>query len=181
MKNIISFLWETTKVIIIALLIVIPVRYFLFQPFVVSGESMKPTYNNGDYLIVESISYKIRDPLRGEVIVFYYPENPSFRHIKRIIGMPNEKIIIDNNRIEITDLNEDSIILNESDYLSFFESDEREEFLLEDDEYFVMGDNRSASFDSRKWGSLPRDHIIGRTAVRVFPLSNFEIIDIPNY
>ena len=181
MKNIILFFWETAKVVIIALLIVIPVRYFLFQPFVISGQSMEPNYSNGDYLIVESISYKIREPQRGEVIVFYYPENPSFRHIKRIIGLPQETIIIDDGKIEIISQEHKTFFLDESEYLDSFKTKERIEISLGEGEYFVMGDNRSASFDSRRWGSLPKDYIIGKTAIKVFPLSGFQVIGAPNY
>ncbi len=181
MKDIISFLWETIKVVAVALLIVIPIRYFLFQPFIVSGDSMEPSFSNGDYLIVESLSYRVREPQRGEVIVFHYPEDPSFRHIKRIVGLPEETIIIDNNKVEIIPLNQQPFFMNENDYLNSLTKPEKQEFVLEENEYFVMGDNRSASFDSRRWGSLPRENIIGRTIVKAFPFPEFEIINSPNY
>ena len=88
MKNILSFLWEISKIIIIALIIVIPIRYFLFQPFIVRGASMEPSFHSGDYLIIDEISYRFRNPQRGEVIVFKYPQAPSQRYIKRVIGLP---------------------------------------------------------------------------------------------
>ncbi len=181
MKNTVLFFWETIKVVIIALLIVIPIRYFLFQPFVVSGDSMEPNYSHGNYLIVESVSYRIREPQRGEVIVFYYPEDPSFRHIKRIIGLPEETVTINGNRIEIISPDGESFFINEENYLNSSTKSDKEEFFLKKDEYFVMGDNRSASFDSRRWGSLPKENIIGKTTIRVFPLSEFEIISVPDY
>jgi signal peptidase I len=181
MKNIILFFWETIKVVAVALLIVIPIRYFLFQPFVVSGQSMEPNYSNGDYLIVEALSYRIREPQRGEVIVFYYPENPSFRHIKRIIGLPKERIVIEKDKIRIIKEDGDSFFLNESKYLDYFQSIEKNEIELGEEEYFVMGDNRDASFDSRRWGALPKNYIIGKTVIKIFPLSHFEIINAPSY
>jgi len=94
MKSFLSFIWEIAKIVIIALLIVIPIRYFIFQPFFVKGQSMEPTFENGDYLIIDEISYRFRAPQRGEVIVFKYPENPSQRYIKRIVGLPRETIEI---------------------------------------------------------------------------------------
>lgn len=94
MRGLFFFIWETLKIIIIALLIVIPIRYFIFQPFFVRGQSMEPAFENGDYLIVDELSYRFRGPQRGEVVVFRYPENPSFRYIKRIIGLPGEKVEI---------------------------------------------------------------------------------------
>lgn len=181
MKSIFLFFWETIKVVVIALLIVIPIRYFLFQPFIVSGHSMEPNYSNGDYLIVEGVSYRIRDPQRGEVVVFHYPENPSTRHIKRIIGLPGEKITIDDSEIKITLPEGDFFSLDESEYLSFLNTTGKTEITLEKGEYFVMGDNRSASFDSRRWGSLPREYIIGKTALKVFPFADFKITSVPNY
>jgi len=142
---------------------------------------MEPNYSHGDYLIVEGMSYRIREPQRGEVIVFHYPENPSVRHIKRIIGLPEEKIIIDNVGIEIISPEKKSFFLDESEYLISFSVVEKIEIDLKKDEYFVMGDNRSASFDSRRWGSLPKEYIIGKTALRVLPLSDFRIISNPDY
>ncbi len=181
MKNFLLFLWETFKVVAIAFLIVVPIRYFLFQPFVVSGQSMEPNYSNGDYLIVESLSYRMRDPRRGEVIVFYYPENPSLRHIKGIIGLPKEKIIINKDEIQIISSEKEVLILDEKEYLDYFGLLEKKEIELEEGEYFVMGDNRDASFDSRRWGALPRDYIIGKTVLKILPLSHLEVINAPSY
>ena len=75
MKKFLSFIWEIIKIVIIALAIVVPIRYFLFQPFFVKGQSMEPNFQNGDYLIVDELSYRLREPERGEVIVFKYPRN----------------------------------------------------------------------------------------------------------
>ncbi len=180
-KNFFSFIWEITKVVLIALIIVLPVRYFLFQPFIVSGYSMEPSYSNGDYLIVDEISYRFREPERGEVVVFRYPEDPTLRHIKRIVGLPGEEIVIDDSKIKIIYTNGQEITLNESDYLDNFKTGEKIEISLGPSDYFVLGDNRAASFDSRRWGSLPRDYIIGRAVIRVFPVSDFGILRAPQY
>ncbi len=181
MKNFISFIWETIKIVIIALIIVIPIRYFLFQPIIVDGSSMEPNYNHGDYLIIDGISYRFRDPERGEVVVFRYPEDTSIMHIKRIIGMPEETIVIDSQGIKAINSEGNEIVLDESQYLSFFNAGKEFEVVLEENSYFVLGDNRAASFDSRRWGSLPREYIVGKTVLRVFPFYDFGISKTPEY
>src|SRR5665648_271819 len=99
-------LWDLIKFAVIALLIVIPIRMFVAQPFVVSGESMFSTFNDGEYLIVDEISYITGNPHRGDVIIFHYPLDPKRFFIKRIIGMPNEEISINNGKVTI--LNKDN-------------------------------------------------------------------------
>lgn len=181
MKNFLLFFWEVSKIVIIALLIVIPIRYFIFQPFFVKGESMEPSFNNGDYLIVDQISYRLREPQRGEVIVFKYPNDPSQRYIKRIIGLPGETVEIIDGRVFIY-INEEKVVLDESKYLSFFPfiSDDIE-MELSENEYFLLGDNRAASSDSRRWGSLPRENIVGRVLIRAWPPTAFAKIEAPAY
>src|SRR5665648_1053354 len=93
--------WDLIKFAVIALLIVIPIRMFVAQPFVVSGESMFSTFNDGEYLIVDEISYITGNPHRGDVIIFHYPLDPKRFFIKRIIGMPNEEISINNGKVTI--------------------------------------------------------------------------------
>lgn len=179
------FILEILKIVVIALLIVIPVRYFLFQPFIVWGQSMEPSFGSGDYLIVDEISYRFQEPQRGEVVVFRYPQMPSSRYIKRIIGLPGEKIEIKEGKIMIYK-NGDSFFLDESNYLSPFveTSPKKWPFIserLRDNEYFVLGDNRSSSSDSRVWGLLPRENIIGRVFLRAWPPSVLAKIETPNY
>ncbi len=180
MKDILTFSWDIAKIILIALMIVIPVRYFLFQPFMVNGQSMEPNYAHGDYLLVDEISYRFKDPARGEVIVFRYPENPSLRHIKRIIGLPGETLVIDNNGIEII-FNNDSMSLDETSYLTDASFSDEMEISLNENEFFVMGDNRTLSFDSRRWGALSRDYIVGRVLIRAFPFNRAEKVEVPVY
>ena len=184
MKKILSFIWEILKLIIIALLIVVPIRYFVFQPFMVKGQSMEPNYENGDYLIVDEISYKFRAPERGEVIVFRYPLDPSQRYIKRIIGLPGETVEIKAGRIAIYQGNSPAKILDESAYIPPYLSTEGDvRTTLNQNEYFVLGDNRFglSSYDSRRWGVLPMGNIIGRTLVRAWPLATLAIFEAPAY
>ncbi|MGC9031508.1 MAG: signal peptidase I [Minisyncoccia bacterium] len=181
-KNFLNNLWETIKILILALVIVLPIRYFIFQPFLVKGISMEPSFYNGDYLIVDEISYYFRDPERGEVIVFHYPKDESQRFIKRVIGLPKEKVYISNNKIYII-TNDERVLEFSSFDSSFFSQIDKNAFYknfkndikvinLGENEYFVMGDNRTKSFDSRNWGAVFRKEIIGRVILRLWPINN---------
>ncbi len=173
-KNLKNF-WDLIKFALIAFIIVIPIRMFIAQPFVVSGESMFPTFHDGEYLIVDELSYIIRTPERGEVIVFRYPGDPKRFFIKRIIGMPNEEIIINNNEIKIINAeNKNGFILDEP-YLKV-NFDSSTSIKTKDNEYVVMGDNRNKSSDSRTWGTLPEKLIIGRAYVRLLPLKDISYL-----
>ena len=182
MKNIISFVWEVLKIVIIALLIVIPIRYFIFQPFFVRGQSMEPNFENGDYLIIDEISYRFKDPQRGEVVVFKYPQNPSQRYIKRIVGLPGETVEIEAGSVIIYQENSEALVLDESGYLPLsLQTPGDLQITLDENEYFVLGDNRVSSADSRRFGPLPRENIVGRVLIRAWPLTAFAKIEAPAY
>jgi len=183
MNKILNLIWEVSKIVIIAALIVLPIRYFVFQPFVVRGSSMEPNFYSGDYLIVDEISYRFNPPQRGDVIVFGYPRNPSQRFIKRIIGLPNETIEIKDKKIIISSLDGTEQILDEGTYLpiSGISEETNLKLSLSGDEYFVLGDNRGNSSDSRQWGPVKREYIIGKVFVRVFPFNAFAKIASPAY
>ena len=180
-KSTLLFFGEVLKIVVLALVIVIPIRYFIFQPFIVKGVSMEPTFHNGDYLIIDEFSYYFREPQRGEVIVFRYPENLSEKFIKRIIGLPGEKIELRGSQIIIAGQSGEEIVLDESDYLTSSDLLGDKEFVLGKGEYFVLGDNRSHSFDSRNWGSLARGDIIGKVAFRAFPPTAMAYFSAPDY
>ncbi|MFH1036820.1 MAG: signal peptidase I [Patescibacteria group bacterium] len=182
MKKTLSFIWEITKIIIIALAIVIPIRYFLFQPFFVRGQSMEPNFENGDYLIVDELSYRLGDPQRGEIIVFKYPQDTTQRYIKRIIGLPGETVEIKNGKVAIYSGDSQPQILNESAYLSAdIQTTGNLRITLRNDEYFVLGDNRPVSSDSRRWGVVPREDIVGKVYLRAWPLEDLIKIESPTY
>ncbi len=167
--------WDLIKFAVIALAIVIPVRMFIAQPFVVNGDSMFPTFHNKEYLIVDEISYIVRSPARGEVTIFRYPNDPSRFFIKRIIGMPNETIEIKNGVVKIINKeNPDGFILEEPYLNEKFTTTET--FTTGNDQYFVMGDNRNRSSDSRSWGVLPKKFMIGRAYLRLLPVGNLDYL-----
>lgn len=170
-------LWEIARVIFIALAIVIPIRYFIVQPFIVRGASMEPTYEDSEYLIVDELSYYFRPPERGEVIVFRYPHDPSQFFIKRIVGLPGETIEIRDGVVRIiNDTYPNGFILDESYLPSSRRTYIDTNTTLGTDEYFVMGDNRSASSDSRIWGALADRFIVGRALLRAWPVTKFGIV-----
>lgn len=170
--------WDLVKFAIIALAIVVPIRMFIAQPFVVSGDSMFPTFHNGEYLIVDEISYILGTPKRGDVVIFKYPNDPSRYFIKRIIGLPNEEVNIKNGEITIKNKeNPDGFKLAEPYINEKFSTTEVQK--IGDEEYFVMGDNRNRSSDSRVWGLLPRKNMTGRAFLRLLPLGSISYL--PGY
>ncbi|MBI2113250.1 MAG: signal peptidase I [Candidatus Wildermuthbacteria bacterium] len=180
MKGLVSFILDSLKILIIALLIVLPIRAFVFQPFLVRGASMEPNFHNGDYLIVDELSYRFRDPSRGEVVVLRFPGNPSQNYIKRIIGLPGETVEVKDGKVFITRESK-STELDEEYLSSWLETPGSLKKNLGEKEYFVMGDNRPYSSDSRAWGTLEREFIVGKALLRVFPLNMFTAIAAPTY
>jgi signal peptidase I len=178
-----EFIIEFIKIIIIALAIVIPVRYFLIQPFYVKGASMEPNFHDYEYLIIDEVSFRLRQPERGEIIVFHSPYNWHDYFIKRIIGLPGERVVINNGEVYI--YNEEfkyGTKLDESGYLQTgIHTPGLIDQQIKEDEFFVMGDNRSASLDSRVFGAISRQQIVGRAWLRAWPLPRFEQFSLPNY
>ena len=172
-------IWEVIKFFVLAVVIVFPIRMFVAQPFIVDGRSMDPTFNTGQYLIVDELSYRFSPPERGDVIILKFPKNTSKYFIKRVIGLPGEKIVIDGNAVRV--YSKDNPIPNELNepYVTHEVSSDRSfrfnEIQLDDDEYFVMGDNRASSSDSRDWGPLPENLVVGRTLLRLFPIASAQI------
>ncbi|MGB9726609.1 MAG: signal peptidase I [Minisyncoccia bacterium] len=163
-----KLIWENLEMMFIAFLIVVPVRAFIIQPFIVHGSSMEPNFYTRDYLIIDEISYRFRSPQRYEVIVFKAPNRPSQYYIKRIIALPNETIEIKNNKIFITNAKGKTFELKET-YLANNNTSGNISLKLGPNQYFVLGDNRLASYDSRNWGPLDKNLIIGRVWLRLWP------------
>ncbi len=158
---------------VIALLIALPIKYFVASPFIVRQTSMFPTFKDGDYLIVDKLSYKLEAPKRGDVIVFKPPFDDKTYFIKRIIGLPGETVIVDNAGITIKNAEHPQGFKLNEPYVSS-SRDNAVTTVLDNDNYFVMGDNRQVSSDSRNWGPLPKEDISGRALFRLFPLSSID-------
>lgn len=166
---------EVIRFVLISLAIVIPIRLYIAEPFIVSGSSMTPTFETGNYLIVDQVTYRFENPDRGDVVIFHYPKDPAKFFIKRVIGLPGEVVEIKNNQIIVFSSDyPDGLLLDEPYIQSMSSKDLR--VTLEEDHYFVMGDNRNASSDSRIWGPLPEDLIVGRALIRLFPISDLSVL-----
>jgi signal peptidase I len=170
-----NFFTELLKFAIIAVVIVAPIRLFVAKPFIVSGASMEPTFDTGQYLIVDELTYHLDNPKRGDVIVFKYPKDPTQYFIKRVIGLPGETVRIEGGKVSITKADGTVLPLTES-YVKNVGNGTDMEVTLPPDQFFVLGDNRPESSDSRYWGLLPRSDIVGRAFVRLLPINELGIL-----
>ena len=157
---------------VIALGIALFIRFFVAAPFVVSGASMDPTFATWDYLIIDRVTYRLDNPARGDVVVFKFPQDTTRSFIKRVIGLPSETVVIENGIVRIeSPAHPEGVVLTEPYIAAENMQNSSMRMLLGPDDYFVMGDNRRQSADSRTWGALPRDLIVGRALVRLFPFT----------
>jgi signal peptidase I len=166
MKKLYLLFWESLEVLLVAFIPLFMTYQFLARPFLVLGSSMEPNFQDGNYLVVDIVSYKFGSPERGDVVVFHYPGNRSLYYIKRIIGLPGDRVTLLDGEILI---NGEAI---KEEYLPpYIDTDafSHTDFELKDSQYFVLGDNRSASFDSRSWGPLEKDDIVGVVKLRIWP------------
>jgi len=161
------FFLELVKIVVIAGVTIVLVRYFLFKPFYVKGESMLPTFYENEYLIVDEFTYRFREPKRGEVIVFRSPTSPEDFYLKRIVGLPGERVRVENGKVTVCQV--ECTVLDEQ-YIHV-ETSGDVAFTLGVDQYAVLGDNRSASYDSRRFGPISKDAIQGRVFLRGWPLT----------
>ncbi|MDD5357369.1 MAG: signal peptidase I [Candidatus Pacebacteria bacterium] len=172
---------ELIRFILLALIIVIPVRMYVAQPFIVNGESMDPTFKDRDYLIVDELTYRFEAPKRGDVVILKYEygyEKVKPYFIKRIIGLPGETVTIDGNAVIIKNkAHPEGFTLNEPYIVEKNFPDQKLSLTLGDKEFFVMGDNRPHSKDARIWSkdgtaeALQEKDILGRPLLRLFPFS----------
>lgn len=181
-RTTVEFILEITKVVVISLAIIIPIRYFLVQPFYVKGASMEPNFEDHQYLIINEITYRFNDPQRGDIVVFRYPKDPRQYFIKRIIGLPGEKVVVKDGKVYIfNDEYKNGVAINENIYLDTTVTVGNKDIELGEDEYFVLGDNRSASLDSRSFGAVPKRLIVGKVWLRGWPFQEFKIFQTPEY
>ena len=166
---------EIIETLVLTALIFIAIR-FSVQTFRVEGPSMQPGLHDNEYVLVNKLAYLFHGPSRGDVIVFHYPKDPTQDFIKRVIGLPGDKITWTPDMIFVN-----GVKLTNEPYISapMNPSSQTTPIILNADQYFVMGDNRPYSSDSRSWGPVPSEYIIGKATVLFWPLSNWEVI--PTY
>ena len=160
MKKLLELIKKEKKFITIVIIIII-LKIFVFNFILVKGDSMNPKYKNNDFMFLNKIIYSFKPIRRGEVIVLKYRNNAL---IKRVIGLPNDKIKVENGKLYINNKEVKENYIN-----SYTASYDFDEITLKDNEYFVMGDNRYNSYDSRNFGTIMKNNIIGRVEFRIFP------------
>lgn len=186
MKRLFLSFLELVEFALIAIGAVILIRNFLAQPFLVNGSSMVPSFYSGDYLIVDELTYRFREPKRGEVVVFQFQkggqEGVTTYFIKRIIALPGETIQIKDGKVKIFNKSHpEGFLLSEAYLTPGIKTGGEVTRTLGDDEYFVLGDNRPYSYDSRSWGSVRREQIVGIVRFRLWPLRSVHAFAAPSY
>jgi signal peptidase I len=193
MKKFLASFLEVFEIALVAVGAVYVVRTFLIQPFLVSGSSMVPNFQDGNYVLVDELTYHIRQPERGDVVVFHDPQDWSTYFIKRVIGLPGEKLVINKNVITVFNAaHPDGLALDES-YLPSgtpISSDNCDggdvisgvcTYTIASSTYLTLGDNRPESYDSRSWGPLPAKNIVGLVRVRLWPIDEVTAFAAPKY
>ena len=178
--SITQFVFNTIEAVVIALALSIIFYLFIATPHEVVGRSMLPNFQSGEYLIGNKISYKFSEPQRGDVVIFEYNEHTDY--IKRIVGLPGEQIalqngqiLINNKRLDESHYLEGSVLTAGGDYLQ-----EGTSVDIPNSHYFVCGDNRPNSSDSRDFGPISGDKIKGKAWLVYFPFSDFRLITHPD-
>lgn len=175
------FILEVVQIVIISAAIIIPIRYFLIQPFYVKGASMEPNYYDHEYLIIDEISYRFREVERGEIVVFRYPLDQSQFFIKRVVGLPGETVEVSEGKVTVYNYDNPAGMILEEEYLDMEKTFGKKKVDLNEDEYFVLGDNRDESLDSRRFGPIRETDVVGRVWIRGLPLSRIGFFDLPEY
>ncbi len=166
---------ENVLYIIGAIILAALIQAFIIRPFIVSGTSMDPVIQNGQYLIIDEVTYHFHAPERGDVIVFKAPPEPTKYYIKRVIGLPGDTVVLTDGKVTIIDAAHPKGFTLAEPYLTHLSHDNGT-FVVPADQYFVMGDNRSGSYDSRAWGMLPAANIRGRALVRLLPVNTVKVL-----
>lgn len=173
-KRAIGAFFDFLQGIVVVLALLVMVYLFLISPQEINGASMEPSFYNGEYILTNKVLYKLREPLRGDVIIFKSPRNKEIDYIKRIIGIPGDIVRLENNMIFVNDAQIDEPYLSPGTTIfggSFLQ--EGQEIVVPPGTYFVMGDNRPHSSDSREFGPVPMEDFIGVAFLRYWPFDKF--------
>jgi signal peptidase I len=173
-------IFDFIKTVAMIVVIAFAIRIFALQPYIVEGQSMEPTFQNNDYIITEKVTYRLKEPARGDIVIFHPPDNPSINYIKRIIGLPGDQIEVKGEAVYVNGTK-----LNESYLASATQGSNLNQPLAKTtvsaDEYYVMGDNRDHSRDSREIGAIPKQNVVSHIWFRLLPLNSIEAFAKFNY
>ncbi len=181
LKKVYNVVLDTMQTILLAASIFLVIYIFLFRPFQVSGDSMYPTFKNKEYILTNLIGLRFDDPQRGDVIVFHAPNDPDKDFIKRVMAIPGDTVYVKEGLVYVNnkEVNEDKYL--NSDVKTYGGSFLKEDVsvTVPDGDYIVMGDNRPHSSDSREWGFLPKEKIIGESLFVYWPVKTMRVIENP--
>ncbi|HYF05450.1 MAG TPA: signal peptidase I [Patescibacteria group bacterium] len=178
-----AYIWDLVKIIGSAMILVFGIiRPFIAEPFIVSGSSMVPNFHDREYLIIEKLTYRFSEVRRGDALVLRYPKHPNEYYIKRVIALPGEKVRFEGGKVVIYNTEHPNGVILEEPYLdpNLFTEGSQVLQTVGEGEFFVLGDNRGNSSDSRAWGMLPRADIVGKVWVRILPPRQFGVITTPD-
>jgi signal peptidase I len=180
-RKIYTFLLDAVQTLLVAAAVFLIIYMFLFRPFQVNGESMHPNFLNGEYVLTNLIALRVGNPKLGDVVVFKAPPDPEKDYIKRVIGVAGDSVMVKDGNVYLNNQ-----LLDEGSFLKPDVKTYAGAFLKEgtpvtvpQGEYFVMGDNRSYSSDSREWGFVPQANLIGESFFVYWPVTDAKIVSNP--
>lgn len=181
-KRAIGAIFDFLQGIVVILAIMVMIYLFIMSPQEINGASMEPNFHNGQYILTNKVEYKLHEPNRGDVVIFKSPRNKDVDYIKRIIGKPGDRVMLKDGAFYVNDTKVDEPYLAQGTYISQGNYlREGMEIIVPKGQYFMAGDNRPHSSDSREFGPIPLGDFIGRAFLRYFPLSEFGVIPVPTY
>ncbi len=181
-KRAVAAFFDFLQGIVVILAILVMVYLFIMSPQEINGASMEPNFHNGEFILTNKVLYKFRDPIRGDVIIFKSPKNKEVDYIKRIIGLPGDTVKLQNNSFYVNGQKVDEPYLSPDSTIfggSFLR--ENEEITVPPGQYFLAGDNRPHSSDSREFGTIAKEDFIGTAIFRYFPFSQMGVLPHPTY
>ncbi len=172
-KAVIEFVMEILETIVFVGSLFIVMYLFIIQPNQIKGASMEPTFQDGNYIFTSKVTYKLRKPMRGDVVVFYAPRNPELEYIKRIIGVPGDTVMITAGEVYVNGIHINESYISDKTAITLSGTiSENQPIVVQPDHYFVMGDNRPRSSDSREFGPIPSSSMVGQVFYRYFPFNS---------
>jgi len=175
-----AFVLDTIQVVVFAIAIFLFIYLLVLQPHKIKGNSMQPNFPDGEYLLTDKVTYRFKEPQRGDVIVFEPPNSDGEEFIKRIIGLPGEEIYVSNGRVYINEVALSESYISEDTNSGLFLKDGMK-VVVPEDNFFVLGDNRPHSSDSRSWGFVAKEKITGRGWIIYWPAEAAGSIEHPKY
>jgi len=183
-----TFLLDTIEIITTAFAIFVVIFLFIAQIHEVNGDSMLPNFHNKEYVLTDKISYKFKEPQRGDVVIFKAPPKPRDEYIKRIVALPGEQIKIQNNKVIIYNKEHPEGWTLPEDYLGQGILTKGKSSIppntvvsVPEGQYIVLGDNREASSDSRHWGTVKKELLVGRAVFRIWPPTALGVVKHAEY